>query len=73
MLDRCRYISVCVCDNIHMVVSLSSHPFCASSAHVCIVQPSDCYSGSDAWLGICELMVPMQASLHLCLQVRMLA
>lgn len=54
MLDRCPYISVC--DNMHIVVSLGSHPFCVSSACVCNVQLSDGYSGSDVWLGICELM-----------------
>lgn len=57
-----------MCDNMHIVVSLSSHPFCVSSACVCKVQLSDCYSGSDVWLAICELMVLAHEVLAWCTQ-----
>lgn len=66
MLDRCPYIFVCMRENMHIMVSLSSHPFCACSACVCIVQQSDCYSGSDAWLDIGELVVIVHALICVC-------
>lgn len=41
-------IFVCMCDKMHIMASLTSHPFCAYSVRDCIVHLSDCYSGSDA-------------------------